>query len=98
MQLDKVITEEDRQMRLPWWGALCVIVGAVALASLFDHFGKLAFARPALCAGAVIIITIAIRWKLRGHVWFWVTMAFLAALHVPLILFIPWTQKWIPPS
>jgi hypothetical protein len=36
------------------------------------------------------------RWKLRGHVWFWITMAFLTALHVPLILFIPWTDKWIP--
>jgi hypothetical protein len=23
-------------------------------------------------------------------------MAILAALHVPLILFIPWTTKWIP--
>ncbi len=23
-------------------------------------------------------------------------MAFLSALHLPLILFIPWTTKWIP--
>lgn len=37
------------------------------------------------------------RWKLRYHPWFWVTMAFLAALHLPLILFVPWTTtKWIP--
>ena len=96
MQLDKVITAEDRQMRLPWWGVLCVMVGAFLLFFLFDHFGKLAIARPTLYSVAIIIITIALRWKLRGHVWFWITMAFLAALHAPLILFVPWTTRWIP--
>jgi hypothetical protein len=44
----------------------------------------------------MIIITVAMRWKFKGRMWFWITMAFLAALHVPLILFIPWTTKWIP--
>jgi hypothetical protein len=29
-------------------------------------------------------------------VWFWITMTFLAALHLPLIVFVPWTTKWIP--
>jgi hypothetical protein len=34
--------------------------------------------------------------EVKRHVWFWITMTFLAALHVPLILFIPWTIKWAP--
>jgi hypothetical protein len=72
------------------------MVGAFLLFVLFDRFGKLAIARPTLYSAAVIIITIAMRWKLRGQAWFWVTMALLAALHVPLIVFIPWTTKWIP--
>jgi hypothetical protein len=72
------------------------MVGAFLLFFLFDHFGKLAIARPTLYSVAIIIITIALRWKLRGHVWFWITMAFLAALHAPLILFVPWTTRWIP--
>src|ERR1039457_2360700 len=96
MQLDEIITAEDRKMRLPWWGVLCVIAGAALAYSLFDRFGEAAIARASLYSVAIIIITIAMRWKLRGHVWFWVTMAILAALHVPLILFIPWTDKWIP--
>ena len=94
--LDKLITPEDRKMRLPWWGVLCVMVAAFLLFFLFDHFGKLAIARPTLYSVAVITITIAMRWKLRQHVWFWICMASLAALHVPLILFVPWTTKWIP--
>ena len=96
MQLDKVITKEDKQMRLPWWGVLLVIAGAAAAYSLFDHFGEAAIARPTLYSAAVITITIAMRWKLREHLWFWVTTAFLTALHVPLILLVPWTDKWIP--
>jgi hypothetical protein len=83
-------------MRLPLWGYIFVPVGAFLLFALFDHFGKLALARPTVFSVSIIIIAIAMRWKLRGHVWFWVTMAILAALHVPLILFIPWTTKWIP--
>jgi hypothetical protein len=90
------MTKEDRQMRLPLWGYPCVLVGAFLLFALFDHFGKLAFARPAIFSVSIIIITVAMRWNLKGNVWFWITMAFLAALHVPLILLIPWTTKWIP--
>ena len=96
MQLGKVITEEDRRMRLPLWGCIFIPVGAFLLFAFFDHFGKLALARPTVFSVSIIIIAVAMRWKLKGLVWFWITIASLAALHVPLILFIPWTTKWIP--
>jgi len=82
-------------MRLPLWGYIFIPVGAFLLSAFFDHFGKLALARPTVFSVSIVIITIAMRWKLKGHAWFWITMASLAALHVPLILFIPWTTKWI---
>jgi hypothetical protein len=44
----------------------------------------------------MIGIAIAMRWKLRRNVWFWITMAVIAAFHVPLMLFVPWTTKWVP--
>jgi len=44
----------------------------------------------------MVALAIVMRWKLRQHVWFWVTITFLAVLHLPLILFVPWTSKWIP--
>jgi hypothetical protein len=94
--LDKLVTEEDRKMRLPWWGVLCVILGALALLILFDHFGKLTLARPTMTSAAMVVIAIAMRWKLKGHGWFWMTMIVLAALHVPLVLLVPWTTRWVP--
>jgi hypothetical protein len=96
MPLGKVITAEDRQMRLPWWGVLCVMVGTALVALLFVYFRRFDLARPSIISAAMVAIAVALRWKLRRHVWFWVTMTFLAALHLPLILFIPWTTKWIP--
>jgi hypothetical protein len=44
----------------------------------------------------MIGIATALRWKLRRHLWFWVTMTVITALHVPLILYVPWTTKWAP--
>jgi hypothetical protein len=44
----------------------------------------------------MLIIAIALRWKLKQHMWFWMTIIFLAALHVPLILLVPWTTRWVP--
>jgi hypothetical protein len=72
------------------------MVGALPLYLLFVYFGRFDLARPSLTSLAMVAIAIAMRWKLRRHVWFWITMAFLAALHLPLILFVPWTTKWIP--
>ena len=92
----KVFTEEDRKMRLPWWGVLGIILGGLPALILFDHFGKFNLARPTLTSAVVVVIAIALRWKLKGHVWFWITMIVLAALHVPLLLAVPWTTRWVP--
>jgi hypothetical protein len=83
-------------MRLPWWGVLCVIAGTILLGLFFIEFGRFDLARPSLLTAAVVVLTIIMRWKLKRHVWFWLTMIILAALHVPLILFVPWKTKWIP--
>ena len=39
---------------------------------------------------------LALKRKLWRQPWFWGTMAAIAALHVPLILFVPWGTKWVP--
>jgi hypothetical protein len=92
----KVFTEEDRKMRLPWWGVLGIILGGLPVLILFDHFGKYNLGRPTLTSAIMVIIAIAMRWKLRRHAWFWGTMICFAALHVPLVLLVPWTTRWVP--
>jgi hypothetical protein len=85
-----------KKLRLPWWGVLCIIIGALPVYWLFDHFGRLNIALPILNVVAVLGFMLVLKWKLRRHTWFWITMAVIAALHVPLILFVPWTTRWVP--
>jgi hypothetical protein len=50
----------------------------------------------AVCAG-VFGTTIWTRRHLRRKVWFWVVLVLLAAAHVPLILFVRWSNVSMPP-
>jgi hypothetical protein len=43
-----------------------------------------------------VAIAIRLRWKLRRHAWFWVTIALILALHIPLLFLVRWPQTNIP--
>lgn len=85
-----------RKIRLPWWGVLVIIIGSLPIYWLFDNFGKLSVALPTVVCVLMFGFAVVVKWKLRRHVWFWGTMAVLAALHVLLILLVPWTTNWVP--
>ena len=85
-----------KRIRLPWWVLLPEVIFTAFTAALFDHFGKLYLVLPVLNSIVVLGFLIALKWKLRTRIWFWITMIIFAALHVALILFIPWTTKWVP--
>jgi chromate transport protein ChrA len=83
-------------MRLPRWGILPGIIIAFLCSWLFDYFGKLSMVLPVLNSIGVLGFLIALKWRLRRRIWFWGIMILIAALHVPLILLIPWTTQWVP--
>jgi chromate transport protein ChrA len=85
-----------KKMRLPRWGILPGIIIAFLCSWLFDYFGKLSMVLPVLNSIGVFGFLIALKWNLRRRSWFWGIMIFIAALHVPLIMFIPWTTQWVP--
>ncbi len=85
-----------KKMRIPWWGLLCIGIGSLPIYWLFDHSGRLDLALPTLNCILVLGFLVALKWKLRRCVWFWIIMTTIALLHVPLLLFVPWTTKWVP--
>lgn len=85
-----------KKMRLPWWAVLCLLIFGMPLPWLFDHFGRLDLMLPIWNSIAVLGFMIIVKRKAWRDAWFWGTMAIIGALHVPLILFIPWTSKWVP--
>lgn len=72
---------------------LCMIPPFVLFAFLGHDPG-----RGRAASGSVIVIMYAARafWDLRKHAWFWVTLTVVIAIHVLLILLIPWTSKSYP--
>jgi hypothetical protein len=69
------------------------------LAPVFVFFTFLDKADMGLAACIVLgvsMVAIKLRWKLRKHVWFWATILFIFALHVPLVLIARWPQGSAP--
>ena len=99
MQLANDIKDDIKAAKkiwLPWWAVLMWMTACVPIIWLFDHFRRFDLALPALICIGMLGLAIAVKWKLRRHVWFWITMTVLAALHALLVLFVPWTTKWVP--
>jgi hypothetical protein len=88
--------EAARKLWLPWWVVLALIAFSLPVIWLSDHFGRLAMALPILNCIGVFGLIVYLKWNLRRRLWFWVTIALLATIHTFLILYIPWTSKWVP--
>jgi hypothetical protein len=85
-----------KKLRMPGWAVVCVIIVAFLCHQLFKHVGRLDLGLPILNSIGVLGFIIALKRRLWRHAWFWATMAVIAALHVPFILFVPWTTRWVP--
>jgi len=88
--------KEAKKIRLPWWVLLCLAIGSLPIYWFFYHFGRLDLALPTLNCMLVLGFLIALKRRLWPHTWFWGILICLAALHVPLVLFVPWTTRWVP--
>ena len=62
----------------------------------FAGQGKAGTGRAAWILAGMFFIDIKMRWRFRCRAWFWITIACLLALHVPFILYVLWTGRWIP--
>jgi hypothetical protein len=89
---------DAKRMGIPWWGILLWMALCGLIDWLLISLGRFDLSLPALNSIAVIGFTIALKRRLGRHAWFWITIAVLAAVHVPLILLVPWSSKWLPAS
>lgn len=63
---------------------------------LFIYLGKADMGLAVFIVLGVMMFAIKVRWNLRKHVWFWATIVFILALHVPLFLIVRWPQGPLP--
>lgn len=88
--------KEAKKIWLPWQAVLCLMVFFELCYVLLKHYGVVYLYRPILNSVGVFGFLFYLKWRLRQHGWFWITMTAVAALHVLLILFVPWTNNWVP--
>ena len=82
--------ESDNQDRRV---ALVVLVCAITFSLFIADPGR---ARAAAACVGVFGTTIWSRWHLRHNVWFWIALAVLAAVHLPLIFRVRWSDASLP--
>jgi hypothetical protein len=79
-----------------YFWTIAIVVLTSPLFFLFDSFGEPGNGRAAWVGAGMILIAMKVRWELRTHIWFWITMSCIVAFHIPLVIFVPWTSRWIP--
>jgi len=77
-----------------WWANLSIFVCTFSLLLLFDHLGRPDTAMPIVDSIFVLGVLIRLNWKLRRQRWFWITLAILVAVHVLLVIFLPWDERF----
>jgi hypothetical protein len=89
-------TNESEQPRPTDYTALVILAILLPILFFFRYLGRTDIGlNVAVCLG-MCLIAIRIRWDLRTQIWFWVVIAFVLALHVPLFLLIQWPHVWVP--
>ena len=76
--------------------SIAVVILAFPLVPLFTYLGRPASGPPAYLFTLMLLLSIRGRWELSVRPWFWLTVAVIVSIHVPLILLVPWTSRWVP--
>ena len=86
-------TPWDRMTRK---ATLAVMLCGIAVAIAFESHGNPGRGRAAGLCASIFFMTIWLRWDLSRKFWFWITVALLAGAHLPLLLFVRWTDTSYP--
>lgn|ERR1035441_8353576 len=76
--------------------ALAAVAAASPVIPLLGYLGRPELERPAFYATATLAVAVEVCRDLRRRLWFWVSIVLLAALHVPLVMLLPWRAGWVP--
>jgi hypothetical protein len=60
---------------------------------VFAYYGDPGRGQAAWVSAGAIAVAARFLWDLRTRAWFWITIAVIVLLHVPLIVLIPWPDK-----
>lgn len=77
------------------WGVVALLLYFPVESYVSSHFDP-GRGRAAGIAFGLLVLAIRAFWYLRRHVWYWVTIVFLVAIHVVLVIRVPWSNRSLP--
>jgi len=78
------------------WSGTIIGVMLLPVFFVFVVLGKAEMGFNLILVLGLVMIAVKLRWKLRRHAWYWVTIAFVLLLHIPFLFFVHWPQSNIP--
>ncbi len=86
----------DKQKNDPGvWFIMLIVIAAIFVSDSTKHYLR---ANAAVGAGACTIVMLGVakvRWDLKGKWWFWAALCAGAALQLPLIFLMPWSDRYL---
>jgi hypothetical protein len=87
---------EARSLRLPWYVTLLIICIGAPVTFFLASYDRLAIALPLLNTIGILGFMVALKWRFRKKIWFWMLMTIITVIHIILLSFVPWAEKWVP--
>jgi hypothetical protein len=85
----KDLEPEQQEEKPTNYTGLWIGLATLPVMIVFTHYGKDEMGMAAAVYLGMAILAAGIFWNRRRHVWFWVTLALVMALHVLLVIYVP---------
>jgi hypothetical protein len=84
------------RQRRAYFFALKLGLCLVPVMALFFVIGRPDLARPAFIAIGAAVFAVRQKWEYHRRRWFWLVVAGVILLHLPILVYVVFPNRWIP--
>ncbi len=85
-----------RERKKTDWTGTIIGVCLLPVFFFFVYLGKPELGFTTVIVLGMALIAVYLRWKLRRHIWFWLTVICVLLIHIPFLTLIHWPQTNMP--
>lgn len=95
---ERELTDDEYRLRQRrgYFFALKVIVCLAPVMALFFAIGRSDLARPACLAIGAAAMAVRQKWEYHNRRWFWAVVAGVILMHLPILVYFVFPNRWIP--
>ena len=86
---------QEKPRELTGKSLYAALLCSLPILAVFAYFGRPDQGFGASACFTIVILAMISRWDLRKYGWFWVSIAIVVFIQIPIVVFIPWGEKGI---